>query len=109
MKDLSLQGTALQRIVFDSTLFYEVTNMSTKLSAREAYRLLFNEFPGVVNVPQMCQMLGGISSKTAYQLLRENKVQHFRIGKGYKIPKLSIIAYLNVVKNPPFAISNLSK
>ena len=68
------------------------------LSARDAYRVMFKEFPDVVDVEQMSQMLG-ISTKTGYRLLQENKIMHFKVGRTYKIPKLHILAYLNVLQN----------
>jgi excisionase family DNA binding protein len=63
-----------------------------------AYCLLFKEYPNVVNIEQMCEMLGGISTKTGYKILRENKINHFKIGRAYKIPKISILIYLNVIQ-----------
>lgn len=66
----------------------------SELKDREAYRLMFSSFPDVVNVEQLCQMLGGISSKTAYKLLRNNEIAHLKIGRTYKIPKSHVIAYL---------------
>lgn len=68
------------------------------LSQRDAYRLVFREFPDVVNIEQMCKMLGGISKKLGYRILRENKIAHFKIGRAYKIPKASVIAYLKVTE-----------
>lgn len=68
------------------------------LSQREAYHLLFREYPDVVGIEQMCEMLGGISTKTGYKLLRENKIKCYKIGRTYKIPKVNIILYLNVLK-----------
>jgi len=68
------------------------------LSQREAYHLLFREYPDVVSIEQMCEMLGGISTKTGYKLLRENKIKCYKIGRTYKIPKVNIILYLNVLK-----------
>lgn len=68
------------------------------LSQRDAYRLMFREFPDVVNIEQMCQMLGGISKKTGYKILREKSLEHFKIGRAYKIPKISVIAYLKVTE-----------
>lgn len=69
------------------------------LKDREAYRLLFPNYPDVVDIPQLCEMLGGISRKTAYKLMRDNeiahlKVGHLKVGRSYKIPKCHIIAYL---------------
>ncbi|WP_042207652.1 helix-turn-helix domain-containing protein [Paenibacillus durus] len=62
--------------------------------------LMFQSYPDVVNVTQMCDMLGGISTKTAYKLLQANRIQHFKIGRAYKIPKVQIIAYLQSIINP---------
>lgn len=66
------------------------------LNQQEAYDLLFQDFPDVVNISDMCEMLGGISNKTAYRLLQENKISYFKIGRIYKIPKINIIMYLNL-------------
>ncbi len=55
---------------------------------------LFSEYPDVVTVKQMCTMLGGISMKTAYQLLETGKIRYLKIGKSFKIPKIFIIDYL---------------
>ncbi len=60
----------------------------------DAYHLLFQTMPDVVTVDQMCTMLGGISTKTGRKLLQSGRIAHFRIGRDYKIPKLSIIHYL---------------
>lgn len=35
------------------------------------YSLMFKEYPDVVNVEQLCSMLGGLSEKTVYKLLKE--------------------------------------
>ena len=39
---------------------------------------MFKEYSDVVDVEQMSEMIG-ISTKTAYKLLRENKIQHFKL------------------------------
>ncbi|MNO23124.1 Helix-turn-helix domain protein [compost metagenome] len=56
---------------------------------------MFEQYPDVVNIPQLCEMLGGISSKSAYKLLQANRIPHFKIGRAYKIPKIQVIAYLH--------------
>lgn len=56
---------------------------------------IFSEYPDVVNVKQMCKMLGNISTKTGYNLLKQNMIQHFKIGHMYLIPKCCIIAYIH--------------
>ncbi|WP_298730378.1 helix-turn-helix domain-containing protein [uncultured Subdoligranulum sp.] len=70
--------------------------MSVSLSQKDVYALIFKEYPDVVNVSQMSQMLG-ISEKSAYHLLQKNHIKHFRVGRIYKIPKLYIFNYLNVI------------
>ncbi|MBQ3177522.1 MAG: helix-turn-helix domain-containing protein [Clostridia bacterium] len=65
------------------------------LSQKDVYTMMFREYPDVVTVSQMSEMLG-ISEKSAYRLLKENCIEHFRIGRTYKIPKLHIFSYLRV-------------
>lgn len=55
---------------------------------------IFAEYPDVVNVKQMCVMLGGIGPKAAYQLLHEGHIRYFKIGKAFRIPKMSVIDYI---------------
>ena len=71
--------------------------MSAAMTGREAYRVMFRDYPDVVTVEQMSQMLG-ISDKTAYALLRDNKIEHFKVGRTYKIPKIHILSYLKVIQ-----------
>jgi excisionase family DNA binding protein len=68
------------------------------ISKKDVYGAIFKEYPDVVSAEQMSEMLG-ISSKTAYRILRENTIEHFRIGRTYKIPKIHILSYLNIVKS----------
>lgn len=55
---------------------------------------IFAEYPDVVNVEQMCSMLGGIGKKTAYELLRNGEIRHIKLGKSFKIPKICVFEYL---------------
>ena len=61
-----------------------------------AYQLMFSEYPDIVTVPQMCKMLGGISLKTGYRLLKIGEIESFSIGRIYRIPKISILQYLGL-------------
>ena len=71
--------------------------MNAAMTGREAYRVMFRDYPDVVTVEQMSRMLG-ISDKTAYALLRDNKIEHFKVGRTYKIPKIHILSYLKVIQ-----------
>ena len=68
------------------------------LTTTDAYRLLFNDYPDVVNVKQMCKMLGGISEKTGYRLLHKGAIRHFTIGRKLCIPKVHVIDFLAVTQ-----------
>ena len=55
---------------------------------------MFEKYPDVVSVPELCNMLGGISKKLAYRLLADGHIYSVKVGRSYKIPKISVIAYL---------------
>lgn len=61
---------------------------------KATYNIMFRDYPDVVNVNEMCKMLGGISAKLAYKLLSSNRIQSIKIGRTYKIPKVFIVEYL---------------
>lgn len=63
------------------------------LNPRDAYRIMLRDYPDVLNIEQMCEILG-ISTKTGYALLKNGKVQHLRIGRFYRIPKAHLLTYL---------------
>ena len=65
-----------------------------KRELQDYYKVMFTEYPDVVNVEQLCEMLGGPSSKSVYRLLKEGAIQSYWIGKRYRIPKVSVIEYL---------------
>lgn len=70
--------------------------MDKEYMTNDTYRVMFKDYPDVVTVEQMSKMLG-ISMKTAYILLRENKILHFRVGRTDKIPKLNILRYMEML------------
>lgn len=54
----------------------------------------FRNYPDIISVKQMQEMLH-IGRNTAYRLLEEKSIDSIRIGRTHKIPKVSVIAYLN--------------
>jgi excisionase family DNA binding protein len=51
-------------------------------------------YPDVVNAEQLSEMLGGVSTKTVYRLLKKGEIKSKYIGKRYVIPKLYVIEYI---------------
>ena len=68
----------------------------TTLTEKDAYGLMFQNYPDVLTVPQLSHMLN-INEKTAYQLVRQKQINHFKIGRTYRIPKIAVFNYLNTV------------
>lgn len=61
---------------------------------RREYEKRFANYPDVVKVPDLCEMLGGIGHNTGQKLLKENHIKHFYVRTTYMIPKKCIIDYL---------------
>ena len=61
---------------------------------KESYTLMFTDYPDIVNLTQMRNMLGGISNSLAYRMLREKKIKSKKVGREYKIPKVNVINYV---------------
>lgn len=55
---------------------------------------LFKDLPDILQVEQLQAALH-IGRKKAYSLLRTGKIQSLKIGRAYKIPKPSLIEYIN--------------
>ena len=42
---------------------------------------MFEKYPDVVSVPELCNMLGGISRKLAYRLLADGHIYSVKVGR----------------------------
>ena len=60
------------------------------------YDFVFADYPDIVVIDDMRVMLGNISKKSAYMLIKDKKIEAFKIGKEYRIPKLNILIYLKM-------------
>ena len=65
----------------------------SSLKPREAYRLMFADYPDVVGVTDLQSMLG-IGRKLAYRLIQDGEIESLHIGRAYRIPKVNMITYL---------------
>ena len=59
----------------------------------QLYKMMFPEYPDVVNVKQLQQMLG-ISRHLAYDLIAGGDIQAILVGNAFRIPKVSVINYV---------------
>ncbi len=68
-------------------------------NSQKYYKSMFKDYPDIVNVKQLQIMLGGISKKLAYTLLKNNLINSIKIGRQYKIAKVDVILYLTQNNN----------
>lgn len=66
---------------------------------KDAYRLMLRNYPDVMSVQQMCDILH-ISTKTGYRMIRNQEIQVLKIGRSYRVPKLTILRHLTVCQKP---------
>ena len=66
-------------------------NLPSKRSCEAA----FKNYPDILSVADLGRMLS-VSTKTAYRLVQQGNIAYFKIGRNYKIPKVSVIEYLTL-------------
>ena len=54
---------------------------------------MFDNYNDILTVDELCDILN-ISTNTAYSLLRSNQISSFKCGRGWTIPKSSVINYI---------------
>ena len=62
---------------------------------KELYHSILKEYPDILTVEDMSKALG-ISTKSGYKLLRNNKISSMRIGRSYRIAKVHLLSFLKV-------------
>ena len=67
--------------------------MKKKNTIFEAYQVLFKDYPDVVGVKEISEMLG-ICNKKVYKLLRNGEIPVIPCSKVYRVAKLNVIEYL---------------
>ena len=73
--------------------------LAMKNNSQKYYKSMFKNYPDVVNVKELQLMLGGISKKLTYDLLKNNLINSTKIGREYKIAKIDVILYLTEKEN----------
>lgn len=69
----------------------------TRIPLSQAHKVMFVEYPDMVNIEQLRKMLGGLGRKKIYALIHSGELSYMRAGKGFMVPKISVIQY--VLKN----------
>ena len=68
-----------------------------KSELKELYQMMFPDYPDIVTVKQLRDMLG-VSRALAYKLISDGEIQAVKIGTSLKNPKVSVINYVTEEK-----------
>ena len=61
----------------------------------DVYRSVLKDYPDILTVEEMSKALG-VSTKTGYKLIRENKIECIKVGRSYRISKAHLLSYMRV-------------
>lgn len=61
---------------------------------RSEYMKMLKKYPELLHIEQLCEILGGISTKTGYKLLKDGKISCMKVGREYRITKVDLVNYL---------------
>lgn len=64
-----------------------------KSELKELYKLMFPDFPDIVTVAQLQNMLG-ISRQLTYKLIGDGYIPGVKIGNAFRVPKVNVINYV---------------
>ena len=72
-----------------------MNNNTTAIKENEfdKYTAMFAEYPDVVDVQTLMQMLN-VGQVLAYKLVKSGEIKSRKVGREYKIPKVNVISYL---------------
>ena len=65
------------------------------MNTQEIYNVVFKGYPDVLNTDEVSEILG-VSSKTVYRLLSQNKIESLKVGRVFRIPKIHLLKYIKV-------------
>jgi len=74
------------------------TDNASNITQREAYKLMLKEYPDVMSIDQMCEVLS-VSTKTGYKIIKEGSICCLKVGRAYRIPKAHLLSYLCIGLN----------
>ena len=66
-----------------------------KITQEKALKVMLKGYPDVLDMKQMCEILG-VSMKTGYALIQDNKIECLKVGRAYRIPKPFLLSFLRI-------------
>lgn len=68
------------------------------ISKSDMYNIIFKNYPDVMNVKQVSEILG-VSTKTVYKQIKDGDLQCIKVGREFRIPKVVLLNYIKVFGN----------
>ena len=68
-----------------------------KSELKELYQMMFPEYPDIVTVHQLREMLG-ISRQLAYDLINAGELQAIKLVNSFQLPKVSVLNFVTAEK-----------
>jgi len=65
------------------------------INTQEIYRAVFKDYPDVLDVKQVSQLLR-VSTKTVYRLLRSGMLESLKVGREFRVPKVNVMKYVKI-------------
>ena len=65
------------------------------VNTHEIYGSVFKDYPDILDVKQVSQLLG-VSTKTVYRLLRTETLVSLKVGREFRVPKVNVMKYLRI-------------
>ena len=62
---------------------------------KDLYCIMFKEYPDVMDVKQTSGLLG-VSTKTVYKLINTGSLSALKVGREFRVPKISLIKYMKL-------------
>ena len=67
-----------------------------EISTNEIYRIVFKEYPDVLNVEQVSKLLG-VSKKTVYKLIKDGSLSSLKVGREFRVTKVMLMKYMKML------------
>ena len=69
------------------------------IDAHALYRVVFTDYPDVLDVKQVSELLG-VSTKTVYHLLNTGSIASLKVGRSFRVPKVNVMKYAKIFDSP---------
>jgi len=70
-----------------------------EITNHDIYRAVFKDYPDVLDVKQVSTILG-VSTKTVYKLLQQGSIVSLKVGREFRIPKITVMKYMKIFRIP---------